>query len=140
MILINKDTTNTIALSLSNNVTITGSAVYFLFKFTNAETRDSVLFTGADTSTNLLRYNKFEIVETGSTFTNLTASTINLEPNGWWDYEAYQMTGQTNTSLTGVTGNPLETGKVFVSGITITNGMGTVYTGQSENKTIYYKR
>ena len=138
MIYINKNSSNTVALSLSNNVTITGQTVYFLFEFENTQTRESVLFTGTDTSSNPYRYNKFDIIESGTSFVNLTAAVVNLEPEGWWDYNVYQMTGQTNLSLSGVTGGPIQKGKVYVSGTTVAHGQQTIYTGENESRTVYY--
>lgn len=140
MIYLNKNQTSNIALSLSNNVTITGSTVYFLFNFYNTQTGDNTYFTAQDLSNNPIRYNLFDITLTGSSYTNMTAGTISLTTNGWYDYDVYQMTGQTNLSLTGVTGGPIENGKVFVSGTTIPVGTTNIYTGQTRTKTIYYQR
>ena len=136
MIYINKNSENKIALSLSDNVTITGSSVYFLFDFNNIQTRNEVIFTGQDLSTNPYRYNLFNIIETGSSFVNLTASTVSLD-EGYWDYKVYQMTGQTNLELSGVTGGPIQYGIVFVSGTTANNGTQFEYTGETETRYVY---
>lgn len=138
MIYLKKDQTNKVALSLTDNVTITGSTVYFLFDFTNTQTRNNTLFTAADSSTNTSRYNLFDISLTGSAYTNLTAGTISLE-SGWYNYDVYQMTGQTNLSLTGVTGSKIQTGKVLVTGTTSVNGTQNTYTGTNRSRTVYYK-
>lgn len=140
MIYLNNNQSNSVALSLSNNVTITGSSVYFLFEFKNGQTGANTYFTAADKSTNVLRYNLFDITLTGSSYTNLTAGTIHLTTNGWYDYNVYQMTGQTNLSLSGVTGGAIERGKVLVSGTTIPYGTTYTYTGQTDTKTVYYQR
>ena len=138
MILIRKNNQNTVALSLSNNVTLSATSVYFLFEFENPQTRESVLFTANDTSNNPYRYNKFNIIETGSTDVNLTGGTINLEPEGWWNYNVYQMLDPTNLSLSAVTGGPIENGKVYVTGSTVANGQQTIYTGENESRIVYY--
>ncbi len=136
MIFINKNSENTVALSLSDTVTLTGDT-YFLFQFTDIQSRDEVTFTGLDTSSNTDRYNLFNIIETGSTDTNLTASTINLVGNGYYDYRIYQMSGQTNTSVNDVTGGPIQYGKVLVSGDTINHGTQYEYTGSTDERFVY---
>lgn len=132
-----KNNSNTVAFTLSTDVTLTGDSVFFLFRLTNTQTNDEVLFTGTDLSTNIFSYNQFNIIETGLTSVNLTASTINLDPEGWWDYEVYQMTGQTNLSLTGVSGSFIENGRFNVSGDTIPFGQTNVYTGGTTQRFVY---
>ena len=135
MIKIIKNSTNRVVLSLTENVTLTGTT-YFLFEFTNDDTNDSVLFTASDVSPNIPRYNEFSIIETGSTSTNLTGGTINLEPSGYWKYNMYAQTSPTNIALSGVTGGPIEKGKVLVIGTELPEI--TVYSGQTDSNDVYY--
>lgn len=138
MIFINKNSENTVALSLTSNVSITGTPVYFLFKFVNTQTSDETLFSSDDLSNNTPRYNKFNIIETASTI-NYTASTISLYP-GMYDYYVYQMLDRQNLSLSGVSGGFITNGRVEVSGTTLSTGQSNIYTGQTDTKTVYYNR
>jgi hypothetical protein len=132
-IFLNKNSSNDVVLTLSELVTLTGTDVYFLFRFISVDTKDDILFTGFDSSTNPIRYNRFTIVETGGT-QNLTAATINMPVAGYWKYEAYQMTDPANLHLSGVTGGPIEYGKVFLSGSNLSqtqyvySGAASLYT------------
>ncbi len=109
--------------------TLTGANVYFLFRFINEDTRDETFFTGTDVSTNILRYNEFYLTETGTSFVNLTASTVNL-PTAFYKYELYCQNSPTNLSLSGVTGNAIELGFALVSGATQAQAV-YIYTGTS---------
>lgn len=135
MIKITKNSTNRVVLSLTENVTLTATT-YFLFEFINDDTQDTVLFTAADVSTNIPRYNEFSIIESGSTYTNLTGGTINLEPTGYWKYNMYAQLSPTNIALSGVTGGIIEQGKVLVIGTELPEI--TAYTGQTDTNDIYY--
>ncbi len=121
---------NRMVLPLSEAVTITASTAYFLFKLTDLTTNDTTYFTAPDSSTNLINYNEFEVTLTGSAYTNLTAGTINLH-KGQYNYAAYQMTGQTNLSLTGVTGGILKQGIINVIGDAPETHIDATYTGSS---------
>lgn len=133
MLFINKSASTNVILTLKESTTLTGST-YYLFNFISDDNQSSIYFTGQDISSNPDRYNEFSITEGPLSGVNLTASTINLTTPGYYHYKIYQMTGQTNLSLTGVTGGPIETGKVYLSGSsqsTITNeytGSTTLYT------------
>lgn len=133
MIYLNQNSTNNVVLTLTENVTLTGTT-YFLFEFINDDTRVSKLFTTDDLSTNTCRYNQFDITVTGGT-ENLTGGTINLDPVGYYKYNVYQMTDPTNISLSGTSGI-VETGKLYLSGDT----KPTVYsyTGNTETDTDTY--
>jgi len=133
MIYLNQNSNNLVALSLSELVTLTGST-YFLFNFKSDDTQTELNFTCADTSSYTERYNQFEIIESGSSYVNLTAGTINLPTPGYYHYKIYQMTGQTNLDISGTTAgefeNWIESGKVLVSGSSLTN-ITTIYSGAS---------
>jgi hypothetical protein len=130
-LIINKNSANNCIFTLSELTTLTGTSPYYLFKLVSDDNeQNTILFTGEDTSINKIRYNQFNIIETGSSYVNLTASTINLLTPGYYHYEVYQQYSQTNLALSGVTGGPIEYGKFYLSGATI-ELINTVYSGES---------
>jgi hypothetical protein len=130
-----QNSTNTVDFTLSESTTLTASSVYYLFKLVSTETRDEILFTASDISTNTLRYNRFNITLTGSN-TNYTAGTITLNPDGEYFYYVYEMLDPSNLFLSGTSGTIIENGIINVTGSTssyITNS----YTGQSTTFNYY---
>jgi len=118
MINIDKNSTNKVILTLTEKSTLLNPI--YLFSFTSTTDFNNVVnFVGADTSIYKSRYNEFDIIETGTTFVNLTASAINLNPPGMWDYSIYEGTGVT-LSISATTGNIIEQGKVIVDGEDLT--------------------
>lgn len=113
MIVINKNSVNTVILTLTEKATITSPT--FLFKFTSDITRESVLFICPDVSDYTDRYNKFNITETVLASINLAIGTINLSPTGFWKYEIFEQASTTNL-LQSATGARVENGKVKVIG------------------------
>ena len=128
---------NNVILTLSESTTISATTPYFLFEFVSPVTKASTYFTAPDESTNIIRYNKFNFTLTGGT-QNLTAGTVTLIPDGRWSYNVYQMSGQTNLNLTGVTGGPIDSGYAQISGTTGLNYVSTSYTGTGQSYQ-YYK-
>lgn len=114
MIVINKDSTNLVALSLTNR---TLQTPYYLFQFTNEQTGEEVLFNAEDTSSYQCRYNLFDIIETGVTFINYTAGTINLAL-GTWDYNVYETSASTLVISACTNTSPIDNGRVVVIGDT----------------------
>jgi hypothetical protein len=102
MILINKGTSNTVILTLSEKTTITNP--YYLFVFTSDEKNTVKKLIPTDISINKIRYNEFVIVE--PSHVSLTAGT--------WKYEIYEQASSTNTNITGL--NLVENGRVDVVG------------------------
>lgn len=135
MITLNQNTHNNVYLTLSESVTLTATSVYFLFRFVNESTNNELLFTGTDLSTNIVRYNLFDIVVTGSTYVNKLNSQILLEPQGKYKYEVYEMTSPTNLYISGTTGVPIEYGIVQLSGTSLEPQI--FYTGQTNNYDFY---
>ena len=117
MILLKQDNTNKIAVTLNEDTTQTGTT-YYLWSLTSDDTNSSVEFIGTDLSTNQCRYNEFDVILTGTTDINLTASTISLIPTGSWKYEVFQQNSNTNLDLS-LTGDLVEQGRVVVSGVTV---------------------
>lgn len=131
MILINKNSNNTVVLTLKEK-SITGG--YFLFNLVNDITKNAVNFIAPDISLYQDRYNEFVITET--TGTNiLTSGTITLSPTGTWTYRVYEQSSNTNLNpLLADNQTPLEEGIVKVVGTSISY---TGYSGQ-DNTFITY--
>ena len=115
MITIEKNSINTVILTLTEKSTLLNPE--YLFEFTSTSNYDNIVrFIAVDTSVYKSRYNSFEITESGTTYVNLTGGTINLTPNGMWNYKVYeQVSGTTNLNISGTTG-VVEVGKVIVTG------------------------
>ena len=114
MIFLNKNQSNTVILTLTEESRLLTPT--YIFEFTNDMDKNQVIFSAQDLSTFKCKYNRFDIIESGSTYTNLTGGTINLNRVGFWDYKVYETTG-TTIALSATTGRVLEQGKVYVNGI-----------------------
>lgn len=111
---INKNAQNTVVLKLKALSSL--STPYYLFHFYNAfDEGTEIFFNATDQSAFNCSYNLFDIIETASTLTNLTASTpsIYLFPLESWNYNIYEATAST-LSISATTGVILNTGKVIV--------------------------
>lgn len=139
MILLSQNKVNTVVLTLSESVVNTGGTIYFLFKFINETTNQEKLFTAPDISSNILRYNLFNIRLTGATSENLTGGTININPDGFLKYEIYQQPTQNNLFISGTTGIIIEEGIVKVIGTNLSpitmsySAQSTTYLGYQPN-------
>jgi len=120
MLVINKNSNNTLILTLTEKVTIASPT--FLFKLTNDLTRESVLFLSANLSSYKDRYDKFLITETSGTI-NASSGVINLNPTGYWKYQIFEQASTSNL-LESATGSMVENGKIKVIG---TDTTYTVY-------------
>ncbi len=117
MLLITKNSNNSLVLTLREKATLTSP--YYLFVFNNDITNHSVTFTANDLSSYTQRYNKFLITETSGT-NNLSSGVITLSPTGFWSYKIYEMSDGTNTSVSNVT-SLVEEGKLLVEGTPTTH-------------------
>jgi len=113
MIVLNDNSTSKIVLTLSEKVTLT-SPVYFLFEVISDDTKEVVLFTAEDVSSNTCRYNEFDITLTNGATDN-TIGLINLSLNGYYKYNVYQQADELNLNIS-LTSGLLETGKMYVKG------------------------
>lgn len=113
MILLNKNSTAKVVLTLSESVTI-DAPVYFLFEVISDDTKASQFFTAEDISTNDCRYNEFDITLTGGA-TDPTIGLIDLKLNGYYKYNIYQQSIQFNLDPNQANGI-IENGKVYVKG------------------------
>lgn len=110
MILINKNSSNEVVLTLSEKTTIVNAT--YLFEFTNDATKEIKTFIAVDFSNNKERFNIFNIIET-STEVPLTGR-ISLTV-GDWKYKIYEQTSTTNLIVAN-SGNLVENGRVDVIG------------------------
>lgn len=111
MILINKNSTNEVVLTLSEKTSITSPT--YLFEFTNDSTKQTKVFISADYSNNKERFNVFNIIETATEvpLTGRVSLTI-----GDWKYNIYQQASTTNLVVANASGL-VENGRVEVKGI-----------------------
>lgn len=112
MINITKNSSNVVVLTLTEKTTLPNPN--YLFSFVNGNTREVTNFIATDVSLFGTRYNEFNIIETGTTFVNLTGGTINLK-TGMYSYTIYQQTSPSNLVISAAT-SVVEVGKVIVEG------------------------
>ena len=113
MILLKKDTINRVIITATENATLS-APVYFLFELINDNTKFAKVFTANDISTNICRYNEF-LIEVTTGIEDLLNGVINLNINGYYSYNIYQMADPTNLDIS-LTSGVVETGKVYLQG------------------------
>ena len=128
MLIVAKNTNNTLIVTLTEKVTLTSP--YYLFAFTSDVSQLTKYFISADISIHTDRYNEFLITETSGTEI-LTSGTITLNPTGQWTYRIYEQTSSTNLDPTLAT-TLLEIGIVKVTGTAT-----TYYTNNGLDNTFY---
>lgn len=128
--ILKQNQSNTVILTLSESVVVTGSPIYFLFRLYNLTTHQEKLFTSPDLSTNIVRYNKFEWTLTGSSYENLTGGTINIQPDGELYLDVYEQTTPHNLAISGTSGIIIEKQLVQVKGTDL-NRFNISYSGNS---------
>jgi len=129
VILINKNTSNTVILTLSEKTTLTNAK--YLFEVINDMSNDVKCFIAADISTNKLRYNEFVFIE--NVTEDLLNGTFSLLLSGFYKYNVYEQTSTTNL-------NPLLALNLIDKGkLNVVSQLSEypVYTG-NENNTIVY--
>ena len=129
LIYLNQNTTNNIVLTLREVTTIENP--YYLFVITSDSTNESKIFTGVDISSNIVRYNEFNI-ELNST-EDLNDSIINLPLKGFYKYKIYSTSVLNDLDVSNTT-ELVEEGKVYVDG---TDGTEFTYTSSDETKVVY---
>lgn len=134
MILIQKNTTNRISLTLNERSSIyaTGGTPYYLFEFTNSQSNQTTYFNPQFISATT-RANVFDISESDTE--NLTGGTVSLK-TGYYEYRIFEQTDKYNLSLSATTGQCIEFGKVLVRLIPTTNITYTA--GTISSNIIYY--
>lgn len=114
MIRFQKNSTNNVVVTLTENSTV--SNPIYLFMFTNQTSNVPYYFIGTDTSAYKTRYNKFSIVE--KVGANTLNGEVSLGLKGYYNYKVYQ------TSLANTSG--LANAAAAVSFITKTVEVGVV--------------
>jgi len=120
MIIINKNSINTLALTLLEKSEYPNDYTYNLFVIENAETGEEKIFTGVKYSSDNIRYEKFYITESGTT-ENLLDGLINITGNtAQFNYKVYESltSFSANTlAVSATTGTIIEQGRLLVKGI-----------------------
>ena len=130
MITITRGTTNTIILTLTENVTIANPV--FLFVFANDQTRQTYSCIAADSSDYTYRYNEFIIIESDSP--NYLEGGINLPAPGDYHYFVYQQTSTTNLDPT-LSEGLLKSGKLVV--FSSAGALDNTYDSETKTNIIY---
>jgi len=129
VILINKNTSNTVILTLSEKTTLTNAK--YLFEVTNDMSNDIKCFIAADISTNKLRYNEFVFIE--NVTEDLLNGTFSLTLSGFYKYNVYEQVSTTNLDPA-LALNLIDKGKLnVVSQLS----EYPVYTGNENNTVVY---
>ena len=141
MIHLNRETVNTIYVTLTEKTTI--NPVFYIFKFTNENTDKSIEFLSAELSTNITRYNKFNVTTTDTLLSqDVDNGIIYLTEEGQYSYVVFEATADDIIAWTGTTTTlaTVETGKVFLSSTTGWNPGDTIndtYTNTTPDKIAY---
>ena len=131
MIELQQNTVNEAIFTLREFTTIDNP--YYLFEFISQDTNESKLFTGLETSTNVNRYNKFNI-ELTSGAEDLLDSVIKLPIKGFYTYNVYSQVSATNLDIANTT-ELVETGKVYINDAV--NPVKKSYVGGNNSKVVY---
>ena len=129
MILINKNTTNKVILTLSEKTTLTNAK--YLFEITNDMSNAVKCFIASDISTNKVRYNEFDFIE--NVTENLLNGTFSLLLSGFYKYNVYEQVSTTNL-------NPLLALNLIDKGkLNVVSQLSDypVYTGNENNTVVY---
>lgn len=129
MILINKNTTNKVILTLSEKTTLTNAK--YLFEVINDMSNTVKCFIAADISTNKLRYNEFDFIE--NVTENLLNGTFSLTLSGFYKYNVYEQASTTNLDPL-LALNLIDKGK-----LNVVSQLSDypVYTGNENNTVVY---
>ena len=134
MIKLIKNQTNRVIVTASENVTLS-APVYFLFELISDDTKFAKVFTANDISNNICRYNEFLVEVTDGT-EDLLNGVINLNINGYYKYNVYQMSDATNLDIASASGI-VETGKLYLKGDL--KPVTTSYNDNEDNNYIAYQ-
>ena len=129
MILLKENTINSVVLTLREVSTLSSPDYVFVFK--KDDTGVETVFTGVDVSTNITRYNEFNIEV--NPIEDLENSVVDLE-KGFYKYKIYTTAIQNDLDLNNVEGL-VESGKVYVDGDEQLTK--SVYDGGNNTKVVY---
>jgi predicted DNA-binding protein len=129
VILINKNTTNKVILTLSEKTTLTNAK--YLFEVINDMSNTVKCFIAADISTNKLRYNEFYFIENATE--DLLNGTFSLTLSGFYKYNVYEQASTTNLDPL-LALNLIDKGK-----LNVVSQLSDypVYTGNENNTVVY---
>ena len=131
MIVLNQGETTKAIFTLREKATI--AAPFYLFEVISIDTKESKIFTAIDVSTNIPRYNAFNIELTSDT-EDLLNGVVKLPLKGFYDYIIYSQESETNLDLANVT-EVVEKGKIYVDGNATKEK--TIYNGDRKTRTVY---
>ena len=134
MIKLIKNQTNRVIVTATENATLS-APVYFLFELISDDTKFAKVFTANDISNNICRYNEFLVEVTDGT-EDLLNGVINLNVNGYYKYNVYQMSDATNLNIASTSGI-VETGKLYLQGDL--KPVTTSYNDNEDNNYIAYQ-
>jgi hypothetical protein len=130
MIVINKNSINTVALTLLETSEFPTQYTYNLFVFEDAESGQQKIFTADKYTSNNQRYEKFYITESATT-ENLLTGVIHMTGNtSQWTYKVYESLTSfdaNNLAVSATTGTIVEQGRVLLNGIESDNTINSVY-------------
>ena len=109
MVFIDRLTTNTLYLTLTEKITLTSPN--YLVRFVCVSTKDERYAWCSDTSSYPDRYNELSIVETNSPTSG--TNQVKLDTYGSWDYFVYEYNGAAPTDETGL--DEVEQGQATVN-------------------------
>ena len=143
MVDINKNTINDVVFTLQEKSqlwNLSGISPFYLFSLKSQHTNETINFISNNiaASSAKSRYDEFYFIETGSSYTNLTAGTINLTPAIFWDYTVYEQILQYNLNIAQTIGI-VERGRIFVND-SISTFNYTSYSGQTGTQFISYSK
>ena len=110
MLIIRKNQTNDLVVTVSMNKTL--PSPFYLFSFQHITSKERVSFIGETITTNS-RYDKFRFVEGTTTNLSLTPPQVNFEYLGQYYYSVYEQLGSGNTNPA-LAYNKLEEGRAIV--------------------------
>ena len=131
MIVLENGVSNKVALTLTEKATLT--TPYYLFELIDDDSNISILFTGADISTNTNRYNEF-LIEVNLSPIDLLDSKIELVTKGYYKYNVYEQVSATNLLIANTT-SLVENGKMYFNDIVLP--IKKEYTDESNTKFVY---
>lgn len=131
MIKLEQNTVNNVIVTLRELTTI--SNPFYLFEFISDDTNESKIFTATDISTNINRFNEFNI-ELTTGIEDLLNGVIKLPLKGFYKYNIYSQVSSTNLDLENIT-ELVESGKVYINDSV--TPVKTVYTDGTNTKQVY---
>jgi hypothetical protein len=144
MIFLKQNTSNDVILTLQEKSLLwqnSGITPNYLFVFSSDTTNKTLNFcpTNISSSSSSTRYDEFTIIESGTTYQNLTGNcVVNLNPAYFWTYTIFEQISPYNLLINNTIG-PVETGKVMISGYTSEQQAFTYYNNTNNQYDTYVR-